>query len=427
MDQTSDRPFRRSNLISHPRSKHMEDYETILPDSFAYGGRAAGSLPSGKRCFIRGGVPGDLLKVRLLKNKKNYAEASIESVEKPSPERIQPACPYAAQCPGCSYLQTPYANELKWKQKQFLWFMKHSGCVPEEIIRPPVPAASRTGWRNKIRLTARRSGDRTAIGYLAEDNVTVLDIRNCILARPEIYEVMTKLLSDPGFRNRIPEGISHITFRFTEHDGVLISENSSGDVMLTDSVPGFGDFAVPLDSFFQINTEMTSLLCRAVSRIISELKPEHFIELYCGCGLFSAVAAQCGVRKIHGVELNRKSIEAARTNLGKRGLPRAKFLAGDALRMLGQLPIASGKERKLILIDPPRTGLDRRVIAALGKSSAEHLIYVSCGPDTLARDLALFAEDGWKAAETGLFDLFPGTAHFETLTLLERKDGGVNP
>ena len=400
----------------------MDDPQLIRPDSFAYGGRAAGSLSSGKRCFIRGGVPGDLLKVRLLKDKKNYAEASIENVETPSTRRIRPACPYAKQCPGCSYLQTDYDFELEWKQKQFLWFMKHTGCVPEETVRPPVRAEKRTGWRNKIRLTAHRNGDYIAIGYLAEDNVSVIDIRNCLLARPEISGSMTALLSDPDFRKKIPEGSSHLTFRFTRKNGVLITENTPSDLVLSDSVPGFGEFHVPLNDFFQINNEMTAHLCRAAARIISSLKPERFIELYCGCGLFSAVAAQCGVHKIYGVELNRKSIEAARQNLRDRGLPRAKFLAGDAYRMLDQLPLSSA-EKTLLLTDPPRTGLDGRVISALGKSAVRHLIYVSCGPDTLARDLVLFAKDGWQVAETGLFDLFPGTAHFETLTYLTRAAG----
>ena len=407
-------------MISH-ESENMNPSELIHPDSFAYGGRAAGSLSSGKRCFIRGGVPGDTLKIRLLKDKKNYAEGSIESVEKPSPRRIRPVCPYAARCPGCSYLQTDYDHELEWKQKQFIWFMKHTGCVPEEAIQPPIGAKNRMGWRNKIRLTAQRSGDHIAIGYLAEDNVSVIDIRNCMLAKPEISEFMKKQLSDPEFRSHIPEGISHLTFRFTRKDGVRIA-GSDEDIMLTDSIPGFGEFKVPQDSFFQINTGMTAYLCRTAARIIDRLKPERFIELYCGCGLFSAVAAQCGVRKVYGVELDRKNIEAARQNLGACGFPHAKFLAGDSARMLDQLPLSAGKGT-LLLADPPRTGLDRKVIAAFGKSSAENLIYVSCGPDTLARDLVLFAKDGWRIAETGLIDMFPSTAHFETLTFLTRTDG----
>ena len=392
---------------------------TLKPDAFAYRGKAVATMPSGKRCFIRGGAPGDTLLCAVAKEKKNCAEAEIKEIIEPSPDRIQPVCRYAELCPGCAYSQVDYPVELEWKQKQFERFLLHSHLAEPSAMREPVAASRRMGWRNKIKLTAEKNGEKIRIGYRMEDNKTVLDVRECLLARPEIARLMDEKLNDPAFRASLPEGISALTFRYTPHDGALLLEAEDSEEFLTDTIRPYGEFAVPRNSFFQINTEMASKLAAEFLRIVEEVKPEVFIELYCGCGVFSVLAAEAGVGKVYGVELDPDAVRAANRNLHEHGLPHCKFLAGDAVRMLGQLPLQT-KQRPLMLVDPPRTGLERPVIDALSGSAAHDLVYVSCGPDTLARDLALFRRQGWTVAETGLFDLFPSTAHFESLTWLKR-------
>ncbi len=404
-------------IQDHSRTKMQE--LTLKPDAFAYRGKAVAAMPSGKRCFIRGGVPGDTLLCEITKEKKSYAEAEIRTVLHPSPDRIKPVCRYAGQCPGCSYSQVDYSTELAWKQRQFERFLLHSNLADPSAMRPPVPAPQRAGWRNKIKLTVDKQGGEVRIGYLMEDNCTVLDIRECLLARPEISRLMNTKLSDPAFRSNLPEGRSSLTFRFTPHDGALLLEEEASREFLTDTIRPYGEFAVPRNSFFQINTAMASRLAAEFIRIVEALKPEVLIELYCGCGVFSVLAAESGVGKVYGVEIDPDSVRAATRNLHEHGLPHCKFLAGDAVRMLGQLPLRT-KQRPLLLVDPPRTGLERHVIDALTGSTIRDVIYISCGPDTLARDLALFREQGWRITQTGLFDLFPSTAHFESLTLLKR-------
>ena len=391
----------------------------LKPDAFAYRGKAVAAMPSGKRCFIRGGAPGDLLSVEIVREKKTYAEAEIREILTPSPQRVRPLCPYAGECPGCRYAHVTYAAELEWKQRQFERFLVHPGLAAPSAMRPPAAAPQRTGWRNKIRLTAEKSGSSVRTGYLMEDNRTVLDLRNCLLACPEISRRMEEKLNDSLFRAHLPEGRSFLTFRFTPSDGALLLEEGCGGEWLTDTLPSFGDFSVPRGSFFQINTGMAARLGPEVLRILRTAAPEIFIELYCGCGVFSALAAEAGVERIFGVEADAESVRAASRNLRERGRPRSRFLAGDAVRMLDQLPLHPDR-RALLLVDPPRTGLEKRVIETIGKSSIHDLVYVSCGPDTLARDLALFKAQGWQVEETGLFDFFPSTAHFESLTYLKR-------
>lgn len=413
------------NPLKPNRSVSTKMQDVILKvDAFAYRGKAVAAMPSGKRCFIRGGAPGDVLAVEIVKEKKSYAEGVIREILTPSPNRIRPVCPYAGECPGCSYAHVGYATELEWKQKQFERFLVHPGLVDPAAMRKPVPADRRTGWRNKIRLTVEKSGETVRTGYRMEDNRTVLDIRNCLLACPEIARMMEKKLGDEDFRSHLPEGTSFLTFRYTPADGAILLEEEGVELKrkwLTDTIPAFGDFSVPRASFFQINPGMASRLGEEFLRIVRKVEPELFLELYCGCGVFSALAAEAGVERIFGVEIDSESVRAASRNLRSRGLPRCRFLAGDAVRMLDQLPLHP-ERRSLLLVDPPRTGLERRVIETIGKSSVRDLVYVSCGPDTLARDLALFRNQGWTVVETGLFDFFPTTAHFESLTYLKRGE-----
>lgn len=393
----------------------------LTPDAFAYGGKSVATMPSGKRCFIRGGVPGDRLRVALKNEKKSYAEAEIEEIVEPSGKRIAPVCPYAAsrECPGCSYAQVEYSVELDWKQKQFERFLLHSGFVTEERILPPVGAVQRTGWRNKIKLTVDKKGDEVTIGYLKDDNRTVLGIADCLLARPEISRLMKEKLSSSEFRSSLPEGRSSLTFRFTPHDGALLLEESEDDGFLLDSIQPYGDFHVPRFSFFQINTAMMSRLAAEFIQIAGTLKPDLFIELYCGCGVFSVLAVEAGIGKVYGVEIDRKSIAAAERNLHEHGLPHCKFISGDAAKALGQLPVNS-ERRSLLLVDPPRAGLEAKVIDSLKTSSLKDMVYVSCAPDTLARDIGLLGKQGWQVVSARLFDLFPSTSHFESVTLLKR-------
>ena len=404
----------------------MSSEVIVEPDAFAYGGRAVATLPSGKRCFIRGGVPGDRLRVVIDREKKSYATAEIAEILTPSPDRTAPVCPHAASglCPGCAYAHVAYPVELAWKQRQFERFLIQSGIVAEDRILPPVGAAQRTGWRNKIRLTVEKHGREVKTGYLQEDNRTVLDLRDCLLARPELSRRMRRTLTSPEFRESLPEGRSRLTFRFPPHDGALLLEQEKCPRFLLDSIPPYGDFHVPPRSFFQINTAMMSALSAEFLKIAKECAPELFIELYCGCGVFSVLAAEAGIEKVYGVELDANAIAAAQLNLREHNLPHGKFISGDAARSPGQLPLNTD-HRTLLLVDPPRGGVEGSLLEALNASPLQWMVYVSCAPDTLARDLVRLGSGGWRVVSSRLFDLFPSTSHFESLTLLKRGTGST--
>ncbi len=378
----------------------MNELFTIEPDALAYGGRAVGTLPSGKRCFIPGGAPGDTLEVRVTADRKSFAEARIERVVRPSEMRIGPQCPYAGICPGCAYQHVAYECELAWKQKQFERFLVHPGLV--KSVEPPVPAPQRLFWRNKLKLTCE-NGKK---GYLGEDNRSLVPVTDCLLARKE--------LAGFAFSDSVPDSPdrSQVTYRCTEKDGAF----RVGDPfrIVTEEIPGHGTFQVPAGSFFQVNREAFALLADSFVRLVKPHSFDSFTEFYCGSGVFSRLAAECGIPEICGIESDPEAVNTASKNV-----PGAKFIAMDSGKAARRIRPDAG--RSLILADPPRTGLDDAARHALARAKADAFLYVSCGPDTLQRDLREFVSCGWKIASSRLFDLFPATAHFESMTLLLRE------
>lgn len=383
--------------------------EAVLQiDSLAFGGKAVGTLENGKRCFVRGGVPGDALKINIVSDRKKFAVGEISEILVPSPDRIKPACPYFGQCPGCSYLNIPYEIELEWKQKQFERFLLHSKLAEPAVMKTPVGAPKRLGWRNKIRFTCR-DGVR---GYLAEDNHSLIEIADCQLAKMDIRNL--------AIRTPIPpEGSGKVTIRSSKEGARIVTEENAQE-LLHEEVLGH-EMAVPAGAFFQINKEGFDLLAEEFQNLIGGLELDIFAELYCGSGTFSLLAAGTGVKKILGIELDKLAVKTAAANLKGIGTGEKRFLCGDASAMFSHIK-KEKPERVLLLVDPPRTGLSPQLCRQINQSGLTRMIYVSCGPDTLARDLKILetGERPWHIVSTRLVDLFPSTAHFESITMLER-------
>lgn len=383
--------------------------EELKTDSMAFGGSAVGTLQNGKRCFVRGGVPGDVLKVNIISDKKRFSVAEIAEIVTPSPDRIKPVCPYFGQCPGCSYLNMPYSAELFWKQKQFERFLLHSGLVDPGAVMAPIGAPERVGWRNKIQFTYR-DGIR---GYLGEDNRTLLEIADCPLARMELRNLAIRTPV-------VPEGTGKITFRSSFAEGAMVvTEENSGE-LLHEQVAG-NEIAVPAGAFFQINRSAFDLLAEEFLSLLNRIKPEIFADLYCGSGTFSVLAAANGVQKITGIELDKRAVKTASENLKRFEHCKLSFFAGDASVLFSALK-KEDQKKILLLTDPPRTGLNPELCRKINQSGLQRMIYVSCGPDTLARDLKLLKDcrNPWQIVFARMVDLFPSTAHFESIVYLER-------
>ncbi len=393
---------------------HLEISDLVYP------GRGLARL-GGCVVFVPGVLPGESVSARITRRKKNYAEAELLEVESPSPDRISPACPLSGRCPGCSYQHLEYGAELMIKQAQFSDLLRRLGRVADPPLRDPAPSPQALSYRNKITLHAGPEPEAVPIlGYYGFDNRTVIDVAACPLAKEEINRLLAGLRKDRKFMAGLRPGEA-LLLRWTQAEGALYRrEKGKGGKILLRENTRLGKIAVPLGSFFQVNIPVADRLLKRLAEIISRLTPAAAIDLYCGSGLFSLAAGKTGVPAVLGIDRDREAVAAARENAARHGIPGLQFevlSALDGLRF-GLDPLNPAET--LLILDPPRSGLDKESIALIARSRPASLVYVSCGPDTLARDSRLLTEAGYRIEETGIYDMFPRTPHFESLTVFRR-------
>ena len=298
---------------------------TVPVSRIAFGGDGVGRLPDGKVCFIPGALPGETVRAEITHEAKSFARARVLDVLTASPERVKPDCPLAGTCPGCVYRHASYDCELEWKNRQFTDFLTRGNPAAGDIrFLPPLGAPSRNGYRNKLTFVCENG----AFCYRGLDNRTAVPMADCPLGRPAIRELLASAAPGADGQKR--------TFRWTLHDGALDSGSDAWRraAHLTEQLGAFGDFRVPEASFFQVNPEMSPKLAERVLALLKETGTERLLELYCGSGVFSILAAEhIPGLTARAVELDKAAIDAAircmicdlrkkkiRVNSGKRRL-----------------------------------------------------------------------------------------------------------
>ncbi|MDD3885436.1 MAG: TRAM domain-containing protein [Victivallaceae bacterium] len=385
----------------------------------AFGGDGLTHTPDGRVAFIPDTLPGEKLIARVTAEKKNFVRAEAVRFGTTSPHRCEPDCPYRSECANCRYLHTDYATENGLKAEQLADLLHGTPVEPQTLLAPAAPEPA-TGYRNKLELHVHKVGGRTLLGYVKADNVTVTDIAECKLAHPEINAELARLRGDKSFLHTLHEGM-RVTFRYTMHNGVTVWRNAPARnaTWLRERL-SIGELAVPPGGFFQVNPGGTELLLAGFQRFLGQVKPSRVIDLYAGCGLFGCAAAKFCSAEIMALELDPALAESCRYNLKNFGRPDAKVETGDAAtapERLGEL----GGAGTLLAVDPPRTGLDRRLCEALTASRVEHLAYISCNPATWVRDAARLVKGGFLPVELQLVNQFARTAHFELLSFWTKR------
>ena len=379
----------------------------------AFGGDGVGRIPDGKVCFIPGALPGETVRAEITHEVKSFARARILEVLTASPERVEPDCPLAGTCPGCVYRHAAYDCELEWKDRQFHDFLTRGNPAGKEIqFLPPLGAPSRNGCRNKLTFVCENG----AFCYRGFDNKTAVPVPDCPLGHPGIRELLTTAKPGEDGQKRM--------FRRTLHDGALDSGSEAWQTIthLTERLGTFGEFRVPKASFFQVNPDMSPKLAGRVLALLKETGLKQLLELYCGVGVFSILAAEAipGLTS-YAVELDEAAIETAKYNAAQHGVSdRCTFMAADAGEAFHKLGASCDPAKCCILVDPPRTGLPASLTHGIGKFAPEAVLYVSCAPDTLRRDADRLAEHGYVIQTAGMVDMFPATGHFESVTLFRR-------
>ncbi|MBR2363861.1 MAG: class I SAM-dependent RNA methyltransferase, partial [Lentisphaeria bacterium] len=359
--------------------------EELEIHSLAFGGNAVARRGSGKVCFLYDALPGEKVRAEILEEKKNYSYGKITEILKESSGRIVPFC--SSECPGCPYRMMEYSLELEWKHKQLLAFVERLKKMKVKEILPPVGAESRTSWRNKVSFHLSKD----TLCYVGRDNHTAIPVIACPIARQEI----NAFLQDDMWRKNLEKNAEKITFRWTQKDGVhFFTDKSKRKMILTEDLGQYGLFQVEMHSFFQINIVMAQKLIGKFLLLARSCGAEYLLELYCGCGIFSILAAEKYQMTACGIELDPASIRLAKENARLHSVENlCTFHAGDAGKMMNSL---FGKKRlprqSLLLVDPPRTGLAPNALKMLLDAEAGFVIYISCGPAALMRDLDLLAE-----------------------------------
>ena len=377
--------------------------ESITFFALAYGGAGVGRLADGRVCFVPGVLPGESAEIRIAVEKKRFVSGEVVRITESSGHRISPVCPLYGKCPGCAYMHCDYETEISWKERQLKDFLVRSKLADEAVIKPAFASPEREFYRSKLVL--HPGGDGYA-GYYAADNETVFPVEKCFLAGRAINALLP-------LKSR-----ENILLRYTEKDGAGKIEPCSGTV-LTEKIPGAGEFEVAGEGFFQVNLPVAAELVRQVTSLVENSGVSEVLELYCGVGVFSiALAEKIPALRCTGIELNKKAISFAKSNALKHQVAaRCRFLAQDAGSGLAKY---RSRSDLLLLLDPPRGGVEKDTLAKIVNLGAKEIIYISCAADTLARDVKELISAGYRVKSSRVLDMFPNTAHFESLTVLEQ-------
>ncbi len=448
----------------------------------AFGGKGLARV-DGMAVFVDGAVAGDRVLARVFKRRKQYAEARVLEVLHPSADRILPPCPYSGVCGGCKWQHLAYPRQLDYKRRHVAETLAHVGGLTGIPVHPAIAAGPTFGYRNKMEFscTDRRwrmpeelgrdgGSPEFALGlHVPGAFDRVLDIEACLLMPPSGNPILGRirdgirasglppygLRSHRGFwrfvmlRHSLAEdrwlvnivtaeenrgavqpladrlladfdGIAGVVNNITDRPAAIavgqFERTLAGNPVLRDRI-GPWEFEISANSFFQTNTRGAARLYETVQRYAGLNGTQTVLDLYSGTGtipIFLSPAA----RQVLGIEIVASAVADARRNCERNGVTNCHFIEGDIRTVIAGLDIRP----QVVVVDPPRAGMHADVAARLLALASPRIVYVSCNPATLARDLGLLAE-AYHVAEVQPVDMFPHTFHIEAVARLERKNG----
>ena len=435
----------------------------------------------GEKVIVKNAVPGQKVQAQVFKKRGSGVEARLQEVIERSPmERETGMCSHYALCGGCTYQTMRHEEELRLKERQVKRLLENAGiCV--QSWKGIVPAPSETGYRNKCEFSfgdEEKDGDlalgmRKRMSYyevvtLKDCNIVDADYLRIIEGTLQFFQERKvpfyhKARHDGSLRHLVVRKgaatgeilinlvtSSEVPFSVEEFKDMLLGLELDGSVCgilhsvndgLADVVKSdemrllYGrdffmeklfdlEFKVSVYSFFQTNSAGAEKLYSIVKEFAGDVADKTVFDLYCGTGTIGQIMAEAGSKKVIGIELIEEAVVAANENAKRNHLENCTFLAGDVLKMVDEL-----KERPdLIIVDPPRDGIHPKAIGKIIAFGAPEIVYVSCKPTSLARDLEIFQQEGYQVERVKLMDMFPRTVHVETVVLLSHKkpDSHIN-
>lgn len=409
----------------------------------------------GKVYFVPFTVPGDLVEAEPGKQARRFGYARLKEVIRPSPDRVPPLCSHMERCGGSNLHHISYQAQLELKRKLVADALQRIGNLKEVRVLPTIGMENPYHYRNKAVFHVQ--ADPLAIGFYQTGSHTVIPVRECLLVPPEWGEILTFLETSLRALGQSAHDLSQVTLRQSHHNreimlvlsgrnkilrgsewqevarevrrhfqqvSTVASSNGldearvlSGKGVLIEQLAGF-EFAISPTAFFQVNTVMAEVLVQKVAEYGMPTAGDTVIDAYCGIGTFSLpLAAKAG--KVIGIEQNPAAVRDARRNAAANEIHNAEFISGDFEKVLAQIATSSGVI-DLLVVDPPRKGLTPPILQSIAKIMPLRMVYVSCNPATLARDLSSLAGQGYEIKEVQPVDMFPHTAHVECVTLMSR-------
>jgi len=446
----------------------------------AYGGKGIVRI-EGLAVFVDQAVPGDRVRIVITRKKKNYAEARVVSLLQPSADRVAAPCPHSGVCGGCKWQFLDYDRQLTYKRRHVAESLAHIGLIKEATVHPTLPSELRFGYRNKVEFTCSDSPWRLpdemenpdaagcfALGFHVPGVFhKVVDIESCLLQPdmgnrilgdvrryiqsselpmycPRTHEGfwrfvmirhsvahdhwMVNLITAAESRGAVkpladllkkkyPQIVSVVNNITAKKAAVSSGEYEiclSGSSHLTDRICGF-EFDISANSFFQTNSRGAETLYRTVMAYAGLTGNETVFDLYCGTGTI-AICLSKAARRVIGFEIVDAAVSDAEKNCLKNGVSNCTFYRGDIKDRLSEVL----QPPDVMIIDPPRDGMHKSVVQQVLNMLPERIIYVSCNPATLARDLGLM-KDAYQIIEVQPVDMFPHTFHIESIARLQKR------
>ena len=420
--------------------------------------------------FVDGPIKGEEVQIKIIKVNKNYAVGKLINVIKASPDRVEPVCKVFNRCGGCSLQHMSAQAALKFKTDLVTDNIRRIGKLKDVVVHDTLGMVRPYNYRNKAQYPVGRLKDELVVGFYAKKSHAIVDSPECIIQHSvsdkaklivkrflkdnkiSVYDEETRkglvrhVMTRMGFNTgelmvvlvlngkSLPQQdklVKSLTEEIPEIKSIVLNVNTAntniilgsrnivifGQETITDYIGKFKFKISPL-SFFQVNPVQTEVLYNKALEYAGLTGEETVFDLYCGIGTISLFLCE-KAKKVYGVEVVEEAIRDAKENAKLNGVDNVEFLVGEAERIIPDM-YQKGVRADVVVVDPPRKGCDEVLLDTLVSMSPERIVYVSCNPATLARDLAFLAERGFEVLEVQPVDMFPWSSHVEAVVRIER-------